>query len=115
MVWCEVARLSQVRGDKARAMDAYGTAIDYDPRCLTALNSLGLIKSHSASDSGELDEAEGLLQRSVRVAPDHHGVLCNYAGFLQVLPSSQTLNPEPNTLICAGFLKVLPASSNPEP
>jgi Tfp pilus assembly protein PilF len=82
MVWCEIARLAHVRGDKSRAMDAYGTALEYDPRCVTALNSLGLIESHS----GELDEAEGHLQRAVRVAPDHHGILCNYAGFLQVLP-----------------------------
>jgi hypothetical protein len=32
----------------------------------------------------QYDKAEGFMQRAVRLAPDHHGVLCNYAGFLQV-------------------------------
>lgn len=32
---------------------------------------------------GENDEAEGLFHRAIRIAPDHHGVICNYAGFLQ--------------------------------
>lgn len=33
--------------------------------------------------AGRVDAAEGFFQRAVRVAPDHPGVLGNYAGFLQ--------------------------------
>lgn len=77
------------------AEECYTTALGYDPRCLIALNSLALLKTHA----GEVDEAEGLFQRAVRVSPDHHGVLCNYAGFLQVTRRAE----DPKMLSCLAW------------
>eukprot|EP00281_Chroomonas_sp_CCMP1168_P008894 CAMPEP_0206265580 /NCGR_PEP_ID=MMETSP0047_2-20121206/30078_1 /ASSEMBLY_ACC=CAM_ASM_000192 /TAXON_ID=195065 /ORGANISM="Chroomonas mesostigmatica_cf, Strain CCMP1168" /LENGTH=487 /DNA_ID=CAMNT_0053693499 /DNA_START=1 /DNA_END=1465 /DNA_ORIENTATION=+ len=79
-IWFEVGRLHQQgRNDLAAAKEAYETALDYNSENIPALNSLGLILTSQA----EHNKAEALLQRAVRIAPDHHGVLCNYAGFLQ--------------------------------
>ena len=46
-VWCDIGRLLQERSNFGEAEEMYQNALDYDPRCLIALNSMGLISTHA--------------------------------------------------------------------